>query len=262
VESQKQRMERAAKIVAGLAEWYPDSTGTPLAWHRPLELLLATILAAQARDDTVNLVMPNLLARFPDAAAIAGAPTEDVEAIIRTTGFFRAKARSLRACCRQLVDLHGGEVPGTMEALTALPGVGRKTANVVLGNCFGVPGLVVDTHVLRVSRRWELTAEEDAEKVESDLCGLVPRSDWTSFSHRVTWFGRLFCTARNPRCPECRLRSLCPFVPPERAGAAEADSGRSSAPPERAGAGDGFPEETLAAAEADSGRSSERAREA
>ena len=211
MESLKRRKERAATIASMLAEWYPDSTGTPLDWRQPLELLLATILAAQARDDTVNMVMPNLLARFPDARALASAPSDEVESIIRTTGFFRAKARSVQACCRQLVDLHGGEVPRTMEELTALAGVGRKTANVVLGNCFGVPGMVVDTHVLRLSKRWELTVEEDADKVESDLCDLLPRSEWTVFSHRVTWFGRSFCTARSPRCPECRLRDLCPF---------------------------------------------------
>lgn len=211
MESQKHRRERASRIAATLAEWHPDTTGTPLHWNSPLELLLATILAAQARDDTVNVVMPTLLARFPDARSLAEAPAEEVEAIIRTTGFFRAKARSVQGCCRMLADVHGGEVPRTMESLTALPGVGRKTANVVLGNCFGVPGLVVDTHVLRGSRRWELTLEEDAEKVEADLCDLLPRDQWTPFSHRVTWFGRSFCTARSPRCPECRLVEDCPF---------------------------------------------------
>ena len=159
---------------------------------------------------------------YPAKPPLAGAMWHDIplladgaewsrELTLAETGFFRAKARSVQACCRQLVDLHGGEVPRTMEELTALAGVGRKTANVVLGNCFGVPGMVVDTHVLRLSKRWELTVEEDADKVESDLCDLLPRSEWTVFSHRVTWFGRSFCTARNPRCPECRLRDSCPF---------------------------------------------------
>jgi endonuclease-3 len=217
MESAKARKERAGRIAATLAGWMPDSTGTPLHWRSPLELLVGTILAAQARDDTVNQVVPVLLARFPDAASIAAAPVEEVEAIVKTTGFFRAKARSVQGCCAMLVERHGGEVPATMEALTALPGVGRKTANVVLGNCFGVPGLVVDTHVLRVSKRWELTAEEDAERVEADLCALLPREEWTPFSHRVTWFGRSFCTARNPRCPECRLLDLCPFGAASRA---------------------------------------------
>jgi endonuclease-3 len=217
MESRKARKERATEIAAVLAGWYPDSTGTPLDWTSPLELLLGTILAAQARDDTVNRVMPVLMARFPDARSLASAPTEEVESIIRTTGFFRAKARSVQACCRHLVERHGGEVPGTMEALTALSGVGRKTANVVLGNCFGVPGMVVDTHVLRLSKRWELTSQDDADKVEADLCDLLPREEWTPFSHRMTWFGRSFCTAKNPRCPECRLVEHCPFGAARRA---------------------------------------------
>ncbi len=211
MESKARRRERAERIAAVLADWYPDSTGTPLAFRGPLELLVATILAAQARDDTVNQVMPRLLERFPDARAIAKAPVEEIEAIIRTTGFFRAKARSVMACCRRLVEAHGGEVPRTMEALTDLPGVGRKTANVVLGNCFGVPGMVVDTHVLRLSNRWELARGEDAVKVEAELCDLLPAPEWTAFSHRVTWFGRSFCTARKPRCAGCRLLGLCPF---------------------------------------------------
>jgi endonuclease III len=194
-----------------LAAWYPDATRTPLNGSSPLELLLGTILAAQAKDDTVNQVMPRLMARFPDPAAIAAAPAAEVEEIVKQTGFFRAKTKSVQACCRALLERHGGQVPRTMEALVALPGVGRKTANVVLGNCFGVPGMVVDTHVLRLAGRWGLSGGgDDAEAVEADLCGLLPEDDWTPFSHRATWFGRSWCTARKPRCADCRLRDLCP----------------------------------------------------
>lgn len=206
------KRRRSAEIVAVLAAWYPDATRSPLRWSTPLELLVATILAAQSRDDTVNLVMPGLLARFPDAAALASAPIDELEALVRQTGFFRNKARLVQGCCRQLVERHGGEVPPRMADLTALPGVGRKTANVVLTNCFGIPGIVVDTHVLRVSGRLGLTASSDPEVVEADVGALLPESEWAAFCHRVTWFGREVCLARKPRCAACRLRPLCPWV--------------------------------------------------
>jgi len=204
--------KRAEAVDRILGEWYPDSIRTPLHWRTPLDLLVATILAAQAKDETVNQVMPVLVGRYPDAAALAAAPLEDIERIVHATGFYRNKARLVQACCRALVERHGGEVPRTMEALVALPGVGRKTANVVLGNCYGVPAMVVDTHVLRVSDRLGLARGKDADEVEALLCGLLASERWTAFCHRVTWFGRERCLARRPRCGECRLASLCPWV--------------------------------------------------
>lgn len=210
--------QRAVEVDRILEEWYPDATRTPLHWKTPLDLLIATILAAQAKDDTVNQVMPVLAARYPDAAALARAPREDIEAVIHSTGFYRNKARLVQECCLALVERHGGEVPRTIEELVALPGVGRKTANVVLGNCFGIPAMVVDTHVLRVSDRLGLARGRDADEVESVLCGLLPPGRWTAFCHRVTWFGRERCVARRPHCEGCRLASLCPFLQSERPG--------------------------------------------
>lgn len=212
MESKESRERRAREIADVLADWYPDATGSPLNWRTPLELLVATILAAQSRDDTVNRVMPELMARFGDARALADAPIEELEVLVKTTGFFRNKARAVQACCRQLIERHDGEVPPRMADLVALPGVGRKTANVVLTNCFKIPGIVVDTHVLRVSGRLGLTASDYPETVEADVGALLPSQEWAVFSHRVTWFGRQVCLARKPRCPECRLRPLCPFA--------------------------------------------------
>lgn len=212
MESQEQRIERAREIATKLAEWFPDATRSPLRWTSPLDLLIATILAAQSRDDTVNLVMPDLLARFPDARALAEAPIEELEHLVRRTGFYRNKARAVQTCCRQLVARHAGTVPARMDQLTALAGVGRKTANVVLTNCFGIPGIVVDTHVLRVSARLGLTDSSDPVAVEVDIGALLPEPDWGAFCHRVTWFGRQICLARKPRCPECRLAARCPHA--------------------------------------------------
>lgn len=212
MEDRNDTRERAAQVDRILEAWYPDATRTPLHWKTPLDLLVATILAAQAKDDTVNQVMPVLTSRYPDAEALARASLEDIEAIIHPTGFYRNKARLVQACCQALVERHGGEVPRTMEALVALPGVGRKTANVVLGNCFGLPAMVVDTHVLRVADRLGLARGKDADAVEAILCGLLPPDRWTAFCHRVTWFGRQRCVARRPQCQQCRLASLCPYV--------------------------------------------------
>lgn len=212
MEPQEQRTRRAREIATSLAEWFPDATGSPLHWRSPLELLVATILAAQSRDDTVNLVMPELMAHFPDAHALAQAPIDELEHLVRRTGFYRNKARAVQTCCRQIVERHDGAVPARMDDLTALAGVGRKTANVVLTNCFGIPGIVVDTHVLRVSARLGLTASSDPETVEADVGALLPEADWGSFCHRMTWFGRQICLARKPRCPECRLATRCPHV--------------------------------------------------
>ena len=159
----------------------------------------------------MNQVTPGLFARYPDAAALAGADRAELEAQIRPTGFFRNKAKSIQTCCADLVKLHGGEVPRTLEELTALHGVGRKTANVVLGNAFGVPGLTVDTHMTRVNQRLALTRHEDPVKIERDLMVLIPEPEWTLYSHRVIHHGRVCCTARKPNCPECPLLRECPW---------------------------------------------------
>jgi endonuclease-3 len=200
---------RARRIASGLAEMFPDAH-CELDFASPLQLLVATILSAQCTDARVNQVTPQLFKRFPDAVALAAAKPDEVENIIRSTGFFRAKARSIQLCCRQLLERHDGEVPSTMEELTALNGVGRKTANVILGNAFGVPGLPVDTHVTRVSGRLGLTTETDAVKIERDLTALFPPAEWTMLGHRLIFLGRRICQARKPRCSECPLTKLCP----------------------------------------------------
>ncbi len=210
MESKKARRERAGRIAATLAAWYPDDIHAALDWRTPYELLISTILAAQATDAKVNEVAPALYAKHPDARSMAAVAPEAIEPLIHATGFFRAKARSVVACSRALVERHGGEVPRTMEELVALPGVGRKTANVVLTDCFGVPGIVVDTHVLRIVGRLGLTGQADAEKVEADLMELLPDAEWSAFCHRVTYLGRRVCDARKPKCGECRLRADCP----------------------------------------------------
>jgi endonuclease-3 len=174
-------------------------------------LLIATILSAQCTDKRVNAVTKGLFERWPDAAALAAAARRDVERAIRSTGFFRAKAKSLVGCAAALVDRHGGQVPRGLEDLVKLPGVGRKTANVVLGSGFGVPaGVVVDTHVGRISRRLGLTRHADAVRAERDLIAAVPRSQWIAFSHRLIEHGRTVCTARRPRCERCFLADICP----------------------------------------------------
>ena len=180
--------------------------------HRsPFELLAATILSAQCTDERVNIVTPALFKHFPNAAKMAKAELEELEELIRTTGFFRSKARSLKGMAVALVENHGGEVPRTMEELTALPGVGRKTANVVLGNCFGVPGLTIDTHMQRVTQRLGLTKNEVPEKIEQDLMRLLPPEEWTPFSHRVIFHGRRICIARKPKCEVCPVATLCDY---------------------------------------------------
>jgi endonuclease-3 len=202
---------RARKIVELLARLYPDAH-CALDYNNPLQLLIATILSAQCTDVRVNLVTPALFARFRDARSFAEADPKDLETAIQSTGFFRNKARNIIGCCKQLVADHGGEVPAAMEALVRLPGVGRKTANVILGNAFNVPGITVDTHVGRLSRRMGLTTETDPEKVERDLMVLVPRKEWTMFSHRMIFHGRQVCHARKPVCAACTLAEVCPKV--------------------------------------------------
>src|SRR6516162_3032530 len=203
--------QRAKQIAAGLAKLYPNAK-CALDHENPLQLLIATILSAQCTDVRVNMVTPALFARYPDAAAFANAVPEELEKMIQSTGFFRNKAKSIVACCKQIVENHGGQVPGTMEELNPLPGIGRKTANVILGNAFGVPGITVDTHVGRLSRRLGLTKEADADKVERDLMALLPDKEWTMFSHRMIFHGRQVCFARKPNCEGCTLNKVCPRV--------------------------------------------------
>lgn len=202
------RARRAREIARRLAARYPDAA-IPLRHRNPLELLIATILSAQCTDARVNAVTPALFSRYRTAAEFAGARREDLEAAIRSTGFYHAKARAIQECCRALLERHGGEVPRTMEELTRLPGVGRKTANVVLSR-FGVPGIVVDTHVRRLSRRLALTAQHDPDKIEQDLMRLLPQDGWSPFSLRLIYFGREVCGARRPLCRTCPLSRLCP----------------------------------------------------
>ena len=209
-ESKAARATRVAELLRRLSVRYPSPT-TALAHASAWELLAATILSAQSTDDTVNRVTPQLFRRYPTVADIAGADPGELERILYPTGFFRSKARSLQGAARHLLEHHGGEVPDRMEDLVELPGVGRKTANVVLGSFYDRnEGVVVDTHVGRLSRRLGLSAERDPEKVERDLMALVPVEEWTNFSHRLIWFGRDVCTAKDPRCDLCELAELCP----------------------------------------------------
>jgi endonuclease-3 len=197
-------------VVARLKAEYPDAR-TELDWNSPLELLVATVLSAQTTDVQVNRVTQTLFTKYRTAEDYASADPSELEEDIRPTGFYRNKARSLRNMAAALVEDHGGEVPGTMQELVALPGVGRKTANVVLGNAFGVDeGIVVDTHVRRVSGRLGLTEKEDPVKIERDLMQVVPGEDWTVFSHLLILHGRRTCKARKPDCPNCTLNDICP----------------------------------------------------
>ncbi len=200
----------AEETIARLKSEYPGAK-TALDWKNPLELLVATILSAQTTDVRVNAVTPTLFAKYPAAADYAAADPAELEEDIRPTGFFRNKAKSLRGMARALVDDHGGEVPRTMEDLVALPGVGRKTANVVLGNAFSIDeGVVVDTHVRRLSNRLGFTTHNDPEKIERDLMQTVPKRDWTVFSHLLILHGRSVCKARKPACEDCVVNDLCP----------------------------------------------------
>jgi endonuclease III len=202
---------RARRIVRDLAGLYPEAT-CALVFDGPLQLLIATILSAQCTDVRVNLVTPALFARYPDAAAFANADRSELERLIQSTGFFRNKARNIQLCCQELVVRHGGQVPSTMEELTPLPGIGRKTANVVLGNAFAMPGIPVDTHVGRLSRRMGLTVHDDPVKVERDLMEMIPKKEWTMFGHRMIHHGRRVCHARRPSCEQCTLAKFCPKI--------------------------------------------------
>lgn len=202
--------ERTARIVALLKRAYPDAH-CELDYRTPFELLVATILSAQCTDVRVNLVTPAVFSRYPTPAALANARQEDVEQLIRSTGFFRNKAKSLIGMAQALTASHRGLVPRTMDELQVLPGVGRKTANVILGNAYGLnEGVTVDTHVARLSTLLGLTRQVTPEKIEQDLMALVPRDDWAVFSHLLIWHGRRVCIARRPRCGECVLSDICP----------------------------------------------------
>jgi endonuclease-3 len=192
-----------------LAETYPDAH-CELDFTSPLELLVATILSAQTTDVRVNIVTPTLFAKYRTAADYASADRAEMELMIQSTGFFRAKTNALIGLGQALIERYDGEVPGRLKDLVTLPGVGRKTANVVLGNAFGVPGITVDTHFGRLARRFGWTVEDDPEKVEAEVGRLIPRREWTLLSHRLIWHGRRVCHARRPACGACPLAALCP----------------------------------------------------
>jgi len=200
---------RALAVLKRLRKEFPDAK-CALEHETPHQLLVATILSAQCTDKRVNLVTKDLFRKYPDAVAFASATASELEKDVKSTGFFRMKARALREMSQDVVTKHGGEVPRTMEELTALRGVGRKTANVVLGNAFGIPGVVVDTHVKRLSNRLGLTEQQDPVKIEAELGALFPRRWWTLSSHLLILHGRRTCAARKPKCGECAVRDLCP----------------------------------------------------
>jgi endonuclease-3 len=206
----KSRKDRAAEILVRLKRMYPKAKCS-LDFTNAFELLIATMLSAQSTDARVNIVTKALFRKYPTPQAFAAASQAEMEKDVKQTGFFRNKAKAVIAASKALVERHGGEVPRTMEELTALPGVGRKTANVVLSNALKLPvGIVVDTHVARVSGRLGLTANSDAEKIEQDLMQLIPKKEWTSYSHRVIYHGREICIARKPKCSACLLNDVCP----------------------------------------------------
>jgi endonuclease-3 len=209
-ESAAAKKSRASKVLDLLAKAYPDAA-LALHFSNPLELLVATILSAQCTDERVNMVTEHLFKRYREAQDYAQADPATLEREIHSTGFFKAKTRALIGVGRTLVERHGGVVPGTADELTALPGVGRKTANVVLGNAFGVPALAVDTHVFRVSQRLGLARADDPEEVHDQLCEVIPRVKWISATHLLIIHGRRTCLARQPDCPRCRVEPLCPW---------------------------------------------------
>jgi endonuclease-3 len=209
-ETKQARAARAAEVYDLLSEEYPDAH-CELDFANPFQLAVATILSAQTTDERVNMVTPTLFARYPEARALASAAQEDVEEIIRSTGFFRNKAKSIIGFARGVMGEHDGTVPSTLAELSALPGVGRKTANVILGNAFGIAeGVVVDTHVTRLATLLRFTRQETPEKIEQDLIVLFPRERWTMLSHLLIWHGRRVCIARRPKCEACAVSHLCP----------------------------------------------------
>ena len=204
------KQQRALEILIRLKRLYPNATCT-LNYETPVQLLVATILSAQCTDERVNQVTPELFRRFPDAVAIAKADREELETLVRSTGFYRNKAKNIQGACRTIVEKFGGKVPKTMEQLLELPGVARKTANVVLAHAYGInQGVTVDTHVKRLSNRLGLTEHADPIRIERDLIRLLPQPDWENWSIRLIYHGRAVCTARNPKCGACALAELCP----------------------------------------------------
>jgi endonuclease-3 len=211
-ESHAAKFERTQKILSVLKRVYPDAH-CELNFSNPLQLLVATILSAQCTDKRVNLVTAELFKKYKTAKDFAAAQLADIEEAVKSTGFFRNKAKNIQACCAALVEKFGGDVPRTMDELHALAGVGRKTANVVLGNAFGINvGVVVDTHVTRLTNRLGLAKGTDAVKLEQDLMKLVPQNDWCLFSHQLIWHGRRRCDARKPDCANCEIQNLCPQI--------------------------------------------------
>lgn len=208
----REEKRHAAKVLRRLEKEYPDAH-CALIYRNPLQLLIATILSAQCTDERVNMVTKDLFRRYTTAKDFAAAPTRHLEKDIKSTGFFRNKAKNIKACCAQLVNQHDGQVPRELTDLVELPGVGRKTANVVLGTAFGIPsGVVVDTHVGRISRRLGLTEEQDPVKVERDLMAQLPKKHWINYSHQIIFHGRRVCKARRPHCDDCSLVDICPQV--------------------------------------------------
>jgi endonuclease III len=211
-ETAEAKTARTKKIIAGLEKTYPNAH-CELVHQNPLELLIATILSAQCTDKRVNIVTKDLFQKYRSAKDFANAEISELENDIRSTGFYKNKARNIKAACRDIVEKHGGKVPQTMDELLQLGGVGRKTANVVLGNAFGINvGVVVDTHVARLSYRFGLTKQTSPEKIEQDLMGLVPQKKWALFSHLLIWHGRRRCFARKPDCQNCEVFKLCPRI--------------------------------------------------
>ena len=208
-ETPKQKRSRMRRVLTALREDFP-APACALIHRNPLQLLVATILSAQCTDERVNMVTPVLFDTFPTVQTLAEAPREAIAEIIHSTGFFQNKSKNIKACCIALIDRHDGEVPQMMEELIALPGVGRKTANVVLGNAFGVPGYPVDTHVRRISRLLEFTDSENPEIIEQHLCDITAKKDWTEASHLLILHGRKTCKARKPRCEDCGIQPSCP----------------------------------------------------
>ena len=207
---QKIAKSRIKKILEILESTYPG-VKTALGHRNPLELMIATILSAQCTDERVNRVTKILFQKLRTAKDFVEVPLSELEEMVRPTGFYRNKAKNIKGCCEALVEKHAGKVPDNMEALVQLPGIGRKTANVILGSAFGIPGIVVDTHVKRLSQRIGLTKEVDPVRIEFDLMALMPKKNWIDFSHQMIWHGRALCKARKPNCPACPLRDLCNY---------------------------------------------------
>lgn len=205
-----QKKQRVIKVMEELDKLYPDA-GCSLTYETALQLLIATQLAAQCTDERVNIVTKDLFKKYKTAEDFANADLETLEQEIRSTGFYRNKAKNIKECCKKIIEEYNGEVPDNMEALLTLPGVGRKTANVVLGNIFSIPGIVVDTHAKRLSNRLGLTKEQDPTKIEFDLMKIIPKESWSKFSNQLVFHGRAVCNARKPNCEECSIRPYCVY---------------------------------------------------